>query len=214
MIGLIGKKVGMSQMFDSDDDLIPVTLIKIETNHVLEVKSQKQNGYSALVLASIPARESRVAKPVAGQFRKDVEIPLQQKIAEFRMDDVPSIEHKRGDQLTVAQLRDCGFVDVTGTTKGKGFQGVMRRHGFSGGRKTHGSKTHREVGSTGMAATPSRTLKNTKMAGRMPARQVTVQNLRIINIDEDQGLLAVQGAVPGPMGKTLMVRNARKRGIL
>ena len=119
-----------------------------------------------------------------------------------------------GDALTIDIFSDTRFVDVTGQCKGKGFQGVIKRHGFHGGRKTHGSKFHREVGSTGMAATPSRVLKGTKMAGRMPARQVTVQNLKIVEIRNSENVLLVQGAVPGPKGSWLFVKRSKKREIL
>ena len=208
MVGLIGTKVGMSHVFNSDDMLLPVTLIKIEPNYVLEVKNNDVDGYSAIVLASLAGNEKRQTHPVVGQFTKEKAVPVQRNIIEFRVD---TTDCARGDSLTVEQLKDYAYVDVIGTSKGKGFQGVMKRHGFRGGRRSHGSKTHREVGSTGMAATPSRTLKNTKMAGRMPARRVTVQNLRIVSIDSENKLLIVNGAVPGATGCVVMVRNAIKK---
>jgi large subunit ribosomal protein L3 len=206
MVGLIGKKVGMTQIFDDAGFLVPVTVLKVEPNLVVARRTPDRDGYSAVVLGAIPQKESRMTKPVLGQFR-DGAVP-RRELFEFR-----DFEHECnvGDELDLGLLKDIGFVDVTGTSKGKGFQGVMKRHNFGGGRKTHGSKFHRANGSTGMAAYPSKVIKGTKMAGRMGGEKSTVLSLQVVKVDLENGLMLVRGAVPGRSDAVVRIRPAVKR---
>jgi large subunit ribosomal protein L3 len=198
----------MTQVFDDTGVLTPVTVIRVDPNVVVEQRTEDRDGYKAVVLGADEAKPSRLTKPVRGQFEKAGVAP-QKVLMEFR-----DFGHECavGDSLSVELLQDAAFVDVAGTTKGKGYQGVMRRHGFSGGEKTHGSKFHRANGATGMAASPSRTIKGTKMAGRMGAERRTVQNLRVVRVDTDRSAILVRGAVPGPRDGYVVVSTARKKG--
>ena len=204
MLGLIGKKVGMTQVFDEKGRLTPVTVIKIEGNVVVAERTEDKNGYKAAVLGAGDMKSSRATKPYAGQFDGDPKKTLM----EFR--DYEK-EVQVGDVLGVDLFKDVRFVDVTGTSKGKGYQGGMKRHGFGGGRKTHGSKFHRDLGGTAMSSTPSRTFKGKKMAGHMGFERVTVQNLRVVRVDENLQVLMVKGAIPGPAASVVVVKKAVKK---
>lgn len=206
MLGLIGQKVGMTQVFDNDGHLIPVTAIKIEGNVVVAEKTEEKNGYNAVLLGSVDMKEKAATKPYMGQF-KDITTP-KKHLQEFR--DFER-EVKVGDTIGVDLFKDIVFVDVTGISKGKGYQGGMKRHGFHGGRATHGSKFHRDLGGTAMSSTPARTFKGQKMAGHMGNEQKTVQNLRIVRVDEESGLLLVKGAIPGRTKSTVVVKKAVKK---
>jgi large subunit ribosomal protein L3 len=206
MLGLIGKKVGMTQVFDADGTLTPVTVIKFEGNVVIGQRTKEKNGYEAAVLGSVDKKKSTITKPYAGQF-KDTCAP-KQNVEEFRGYEK---EVKVRDELGVDIFKDATFVDVTGTSKGKGFAGGMKRHGFSGGRATHGSKFHRDIGGTAMSATPSRTFKGRNMAGRMGGDKTTVQNLKVIRVDENMQVLMVKGAIPGPAQSVVIVKKAIKK---
>jgi len=206
MIGLIGKKVGMTQVFDEDGTLTPVTVIAVEPNVVIDQRDEENHGYKAVVLGALERKPSRVTKPVAGQFKDG--ITPKKHIVEIR--DF-SKECAVGDSLGVELFDELRFVDVVGTSKGKGYQGVMKRHNFGGGRATHGSKFHRANGSTGMAAWPSKVIKGTKMPGRMGGVRSTVQNLRIVKIDQEKNIILVKGAVPGSRDSVVIVRQAKKR---
>jgi len=206
MIGLIGKKVGMTQIFDEDGELTPVTVIEIEPNVVIEQREEEKHGYSAVVLGALDKKASRVNKPETGQFKDGVS--PKKHIVEFR--DF-SKECAVGDSLGLEIFNELRFVDVVGTSKGKGYQGVMKRYNFSGGRATHGSKFHRANGSTGMAAWPSKVIKGTKMPGRMGGERSTVQNLRIVKIDQEKNVILVKGAVPGSRNSVVLVQQSKKR---
>ena len=206
MEGLIGQKVGMTQIFDEKGELVPITLIRIEANVVVARRTQEQSGYNALLLGTGATEPKRLTKPMRGQFESQDIAPMRH-LAEFR--DFGS-DHSVGDMLDIRLFQDIGFVDVVGFSKGRGYQGVMKRHGFHGGRKTHGSKFHRAGGSTGMAATPSRVIKGTKMAGRMGHNRVTVQNLRVVSVDTEKQLLLVKGDAPGVRGGRLLVSRTTK----
>ncbi|MFW5777474.1 MAG: 50S ribosomal protein L3 [Spirochaetota bacterium] len=208
MLGLIGKKVGMTQVFDEYGELMPVTVIKVEPNLVVDQRTADKNGYSAVLLGATDAKPSRVTAPVLGQFKKNGLDP-KRHLVEMRDFDR---ECAVGDTLGVELFENAAFVDVTGTSKGKGYQGVMKRHGFGGGRKTHGSKFHRGNGSTGMAAWPSRVIKGTKMAGRMGGAQRTVQNLRVVSVDAERQMMLVSGAVPGSRDGYVIVQASKKKG--
>ena len=206
MIGLIGKKIGMTQVFDADGELTPVTVIAVEPNVVVASKTEETDGYEAVVLGSVEKKASRVTKPYAGQFKGDV--APRRHLVEMR--DFEK-ECKVGDAFGVELFDGMRYVDVIGTTKGKGFQGVMKRHNFKGGRKTHGSKFHRANGSTGMAAYPSKVIKGTKMAGRMGGERKTVQNLAVVKVDQERGVILIRGAVPGTKDSMVLVRMAKKK---
>lgn len=205
MLGLIGRKVGMTQVFDDRGVLTPVTVIKFDENVVVSERTEEKDGYTACVLASVDKKAKGVTKPVAGQFPEGV--APKKYIREFR--DFEG-EYTVGQKMGVEIFEDMELVDVIGTTKGKGYQGVMKRHGFGGGRKTHGSKFHRANGSTGMAAYPSKVIKGTKMAGRMGADKKTVQNLKVVSVDAERQVLLVKGAVPGTVDSMVIVREATK----
>ncbi len=206
MLGLIGKKIGMTQVFDDSGRLTPVTVIKIEDNVVIENRTIEKNGYNSCVLGSFDKKKSQTTKPYAGQFA-DVCEP-KKTLVEMRDFDKEAVV---GEVLKVDVFKDVLFVDVVGTSKGKGFQGGMKRHGFAGGRATHGSKFHRDLGGTAMSSTPSRTFKGKKMAGRMGTDKVTVQNLRVVRVDEQMQVLLVKGAIPGPAQSVVIVKKAKKK---
>jgi len=206
MIGLIGKKVGMTQVFDESGKLTPVTVIKVEPNVVIAERSEDKNGYKAVVVGSFAGKEKVFSKPVRGQFPEGV--APQRVVVEFR--DFEK-DCKVGDTLGVEILQESKYLDVSGTSKGKGFQGVVRRYRFAGGEETHGSKFHREPGSTGQSTTPRKSFKGIKMPGHMGAEKVTVLNLRIVKVDAENQIVLVHGAVPGARNGYVIVRKAVKR---
>ena len=206
MIGLIGKKIGMTQVFDENGILTPVSVIKFEDNFVVGERVPERDGYSACLLGSFQMKESRVKKPYAGQFKNGVK--PQKHLYEVRDFDV---DIEVGQKLGVELFSEATYVDVIGTSKGKGYQGVIKRHGFGGGRKSHGSKFHRAPGSTGMAASPSKVQKGKGMPGRMGGAQTTVQNLSVVGIDEENQLLLVAGGIPGPRNGVVYVKSAKKK---
>lgn len=198
---IYGKKVGMTQVWTEDDRVVAVTVIQAEPNKVCQVKTTETDGYEAVQLGFGAIKAKKVNKPMTGHFAKQGVEPTRY-LREVRVENAS--EYKPGDEQTVAAFADVKKVDVTGVSKGKGFQGVIRRHGFGGGPGGHGSHFHRAPGSIGMCATPSRVLKGMRMAGHMGCDTVTVKNLDIVRIDEDQNLILVKGAVPG--GKNALVR--------
>lgn len=206
MLALIGKKIGMTQVFDANGRLTPVTVIQIEDNVVIENRTIEKNGYSSCVLGSFDAKKNRTTKPYAGQF-KDICAP-KKTLREIRNFEK---ETTVGQVLGVELFKDVPFVDVEGFSKGKGFQGGVKRYGFAGGPASHGAKFHRDIGGTAMSSTPSRTFKGHRMAGRMGNDRITVQNLRVIRVDEDKKVLLVKGAVPGPTQSVVIVKKAIKK---
>lgn len=206
MLGLMAKKVGMTQVFDDNGNLTPVTVLKVVPNIVIAQKTEDKHGYKAVVLGVDDMKKSRVTKPYAGQFPESI-VP-KKILREFR--DFEK-ECAVGDSLGAELFAECRYVDVTGTSKGKGFQGVIKRWGFGGGRNTHGSKFHREPGSTGQCTSPGRSFKNVKMPGRMGRERVTVLNLKVVKVDVDNQLILVRGAVPGVNKGTVILRAAVKK---
>ena len=206
MKGLIAKKVGMTQVFDENGNLTPVTVIRVEPNTVVATKTQEKFGYDAVVLGLDDLKPKHVSKPYAKQFPENV--TPKRHLKEFRDFDG---EVKIGDQIGVELFEKVRFIDVTATSKGKGFQGVMKRWGFHGRRATHGSKFHREAGGTGCCTTPGHCVKNIKMPGHMGFDRVTVQNLKVIKVDPELKVLMVRGAVPGVKESTLIVKAAVKK---
>ncbi|MDR1903567.1 MAG: 50S ribosomal protein L3 [Treponema sp.] len=206
MLGLMARKVGMTQVFDDAGNFIPVTVLRIDPNTVVAQKNKEEDGYNAVVLGLDDLKKNKVSKPYGGQFPEG--ITPKKILKEFR--DFEK-EVDQGSQLGVEVFEGCRYVDVTGISKGKGFQGVMKRWGFAGGRRTHGSKFHREPGSTGQSTYPHKTFKNMKLPGRMGREQVTVLSLRVVKVDVEKQLIMVCGAVPGINKGLVIVRTAVKR---
>ncbi|MDR2509479.1 MAG: 50S ribosomal protein L3 [Spirochaetaceae bacterium] len=206
MLGLLAKKIGMTQVFDEDGNLVPVTVLRVDVNTVVAQKMKEKDGYNAVLLGVDNAKEARVNKPEKGWYPEGV--TPKKHLKEFR--DF-SKECKVGDTIGVEIFEGCRYIDVSGVSKGKGFQGVVKRWGFGGGRKTHGSKFHREPGSTGQSTYPHKTFKNVKLPGRMGRENVTMLSLRVIKIDADKQLVLVRGAVPGVNKGLVIVRQAVKK---
>lgn len=202
---IYGKKIGMTQLFDENDDVMAVTVIQAEPNTVCQVKTKESDGYDAVQLGFGAIKEKKVNRPMRGHFEK-CGVQPQRHLREVRVEDAS--EYNPGDQQTVASFADVKKVDVTGTSKGKGFAGVIRRHGFGGGPGGHGSHFHRAPGSIGMCATPSRVLRGLRMPGHMGCDRVTVKNLEVVRVDEDLNLILVKGAVPGGKNGIVRVRMA------
>ncbi|UCF29523.1 MAG: 50S ribosomal protein L3 [Chloroflexota bacterium] len=207
--GLIGKKIGMTQIFDENGLAVPVTLIEAGPCYVTQVRSPQNEGYSAVQLGFEEIKPKRLTGGQLGHLKRN-ELPPLRFLREFRVKDP---EVNEGDKLVVNEIFDVGErVDVTGTSKGKGFQGTVKRHGFAGGPKTHGQSDRlRAPGSIGATTTPGRVFKGMRGPGHMGFERVTVQNLRVEYVDVDRNLLGVRGAVPGPKGAVLMIKEARKR---
>jgi len=205
MIGVIAEKIGMTQVFDDKGVLTPVTVIKIDENLVVEQRTPEKNGYSSVVLGYGEVKKSRLTKPVLGQFGEGLE--PRKHLKEVRDFEV---ECKIGDKIGVEIFKDIDSVDITGMSKGKGFQGVVKRHHFGGGRASHGSKFHREPGATGQNTFPAKTFKNVRMPGRMGYDRVTIQNLKVVKVDAENKVLLVAGAVPGVNKSIVMVRKSIK----
>jgi large subunit ribosomal protein L3 len=207
--GVLGEKLGMTQVWDADNRLVPVTVIKAGPCVITQVKTAEgEDGYNAIQIAYGQIDPRKVNKPTKGHFEKAGVTP-RRHLAELRTSDADRYEV--GQELTVEAFESGQTVDVTGTSKGKGFQGVMKRHGFAGVGASHGAhRNHRKPGSIGGASTPGRVFKGLKMAGRMGGVRHTTQNLKIHAVDAEKGLLLIKGAVPGPRGGIVLVRTASK----
>ncbi len=205
---LLGTKLGMTQVWDANGRLVPVTVVQVGTNVVTQVRSADTDGYSAIQLAYGQIDPRKVSQPLKGHFEKAGVTP-RRHVAEIRTSDAS--EYTLGQELTAAAFEAGSLVDVVGTTKGKGTAGVMKRHGFSGVGASHGAhRNHRKAGSIGGASTPSRVFKGLRMAGRMGVDRQTTQNLTVHAVDAEKGLVLVKGAVPGPKGGVVVVRSAVK----
>ena len=205
---LLGVKLGMTQLWDEAGRLVPVTVVQVGTNVVTQVRSTQTDGYAAVQLAFGAIDPRKVSQPLKGHFEKAGVTP-RRHVAEIRTSD--AAEYALGQEITAEVFAAGVVVDVTGTTKGKGFAGVMKRHGFAGKSASHGShRNHRKPGSIGGASTPSRVFKGLRMAGRMGHDTQTTQNLTVHAVDAEKGLLLVKGAVPGPKGGVVVVRTAAK----
>ena len=205
MIGLIGRKLGMTQVYTDEGFLIPVTVLEAGPCPVLQVKTVEKDGYSAVQVGFGELKEKRTTKPEKGHAAKfGAKAP--RWLREFRVAE--GTEIKSGDTLTVSQLEVGSRVDVVGTSKGKGFQGVVKRHGFAGGPASHGSKTGDLPGSIGASAWPSHVIKGRRLPGQMGNARVTSRNLRVIKVDTDRNLVLVEGAVPGASNGFVVIRRA------
>jgi len=207
---IVGEKVGMTQVWDDQNRVIPVTVLKVTPARVVQVKRPDTDGYSALQVTYGSKKASKLPKPEQGHFAKGG-VEAGSKLVELRVDDTSSYEV--GQELSVELLAVGDKVDVTAVSKGKGFAGAMKRHNFKGQGAAHGNhKKHRAPGSVGACATPARVFKGTRMAGRMGGERVTTLNLEIVQSDPERNLLLVKGAVPGPRGGMVLVRDAVKGG--
>ena len=205
---VLGTKLGMTQVWDADGRLVPVTVVAVGTNVVTQVRSAEADGYAAVQLAYGQVDPRKVTKPLKGHFEKAGVTP-RRHVAEIRTSDAS--EFTLGQEITAEAFAAGALVDVIGTTKGKGTAGVMKRHGFSGVGASHGAhRNHRKPGSIGGASTPSRVFKGLRMAGRMGHARQTTQNLTVHAVDAEKGLLLLKGAVPGPKRGIVVVRTAVK----
>ena len=209
--GLLGTKLGMTQVWDENGKLVPVTVIEIAPNVVTQVRTPEKDGYKAVQIAYGQIDPRKVNKPQTAHFEAAGVTP-RRHLTEIRTAD--AADYSLGQELTVDGVFEAGqLVDVVGTSKGKGTAGVMKRHGFGGLRASHGvHRKHRSPGSIGSSATPAHVFKGTRMAGRMGVEKVTVQNLTIHAVDTERGLILVKGSVPGPKGALVVVRTAAKKG--
>lgn len=207
--GLLGTKLGMTQVWDEDGTVVPVTVVEVAPNVVTQIRTQDVDGYSAIQVAAGQIDPRKIDKPTAGHFEKAGVTP-RRHLTEVRTADADTYE--LGQELTVQDTFETGqLVDVVGTSKGKGFAGTMKRHNFGGGRASHGAhRNHRKPGSIGASATPGRVFKGKKMSGRMGGDRVTVQNLTVHAVDTERGLVLIKGAIPGAAGRLVFIRNAVK----
>jgi len=203
---LLGRKLGMTQIFSEHGKVIPVTVIEAGPCTVVQVKTKDADGYDAVQLGFGDVKAKKVTKPTAGHFKK-ANVEPKKHLREFRLEE---ISYNVGDELKADLFTAGEFVDITGTTKGKGFQGVIKRHGQSRGPMGHGSMYHRRPGSMGPTSTPGRVFKGKKLPGHMGMQTVTIQKLEVVNVDLDKNVILVKGSVPGNKGAILKIRNSVK----
>lgn len=204
-VGTIGEKIGMTQYFLGDGSAVGATVVKSEPAVVVQVKTEDVDGYNAVQIGYGDTEKRKLTEPMKGHFDK-YGIQPKKFLTEFRVEDAE--QHSSGGEVSVEIFETGEAVDVSGNTKGKGFQGVVKRWGFSGGPDSHGSRFHRRPGSIGMCVEPGRVLKGQKMPGRMGDRRVTIQNLEVLKVDSEQNLLVLKGSVPGPQGNIVELRSS------
>jgi large subunit ribosomal protein L3 len=205
--GIIGKKIGMTQIFDEKGNVIPVTVIETEGNIVSQVKTVETDGYDAIQLGYGEVKDKHINKPEAGHFAK-AKLANKKHLREFRLDSIEG--YKVGDEVKADIFAAGEKVDIQGTSKGKGFQGVIKRHGQHRGPMGHGSMYHRRPGSMGSTSTPGRVFKGKKLPGHMGVDTITIQNLKIVAVDLDKNVILVKGSVPGNKGSILKIKDAVK----
>jgi large subunit ribosomal protein L3 len=208
MQAIIGKKIGMTQVFDEQGVHVPVTALQLGPCVVVQIKTAGKDGYDAVQLGFGERKVKNAGKAQEGHCKK-AGVALQRSLREVRLDAGETV--KVGDMVGAAQFKDVAFVDVLGLTKGRGFQGVVKRHGFGGGPASHGHMAHRRPGSIGNRTWPSRVFKNRRMGGHMGFVHMTQQNLKVVQVREEDNVILVRGAVPGPTGGLLLVRKAIKK---
>ena len=207
-LGVIGKKVGMTQIFDEQGLAIPVTVIKVDETVVTQVKTVESDGYNAIQVGTIAAKEEHLTKAQLGHFKKN-NLSNYRHLQEFRVENPQ--DYKVGDKVELSVLENVEKVDVTGKSIGKGFQGTVKRHNFGRGPMAHGSKNHREPGSIGAGTTPSRVIKGKRMAGNMGNERVTITKLKLVKVDSANGLVLVKGSVPGCEGRLVTIVPTRTK---
>ncbi|KQC10706.1 MAG: 50S ribosomal protein L3 [Smithella sp. SDB] len=205
--GIIGKKLGMTQVFADDGSTVGVTAIEVEPSVIVQIKTKEKDGYDAVQLGYGRVKQKNVTKPIQGHFNK-ANKGFFRSLKEFQ---AQPDKYEVGQEVTADIFQTGDFVDVVGTSKGKGFQGVVKRHGFRGGRATHGSMFHRAPGSIGASADPSRVFKGTKMGGQMGNVRKTIQNLQIWQVRSDRNLLLLKGSVPGSRNGIVLIKKAKKK---
>ncbi len=206
--GMLGRKVGMTQVFDEKGFVIPVTVVKAGPLTVVQKKTLDTDGYNSIKVGFEDAKERRLNKPDKGQFAK-ANVSVKRQLKEFRLDDTDKYEV--GQEIKVGDMFKVGDkIDVSGISKGKGYQGVTKRYGLGRGRMTHGSKYHRGVGALGAGTSPGKIFKGRKLPGHMGVDKVTVQNLDVVIVDSEKNLLAIKGAIPGPKGGLVVIKNSVK----
>ena len=203
MIGLLAEKIGMTQLFDEQGRVIPVTLLAAGPCPIVQVKTKETDGYGALQIGFGKKRESLIPKGLQGHLKKHKAAGVR-SLKEVRVDDVSSFTV--GQELTVSLFEVGSKVDIIGVSKGRGFAGVVRRHHFTAGRETHGTVTHKQLGSIGASAYPSRVIKGKRLPGRMGGERVTVKNLHVVGVDPEQNLIWIRGSIPGPPRSTVLIR--------
>lgn len=206
---LLGKKVGMTRIYDAQNVLVPVTVVEAGPCPVVQVKTTESDGYNAVQIAFGEKREKLLSKAELGHLKKHGQAKAYAHLTEVRLAGAPT--QKSGDVISVSDFKEGSFVDVIGTSKGRGFQGVIKRHGMAGGPAAHGSMFHRRVGSIGMRMTPGRTLPGQRMPGHLGNKQRTVQNLQIIKVLADKNVLLIRGGIPGANGCQVLIRSAIKK---
>ena len=207
-LGVIGKKVGMTQIFDEQGLAIPVTVIKVDETVVTQVKTVETDGYNAIQVGTVAAKDKHLTKALFGQFKKN-NLSYYRHLQEFRVENPQ--DYKVGDKVELSVLENVEKVDVTGKSIGKGFQGTVKRHNFGRGPMAHGSKNHREPGSIGAGTTPSRVIKGKRMAGNMGNERVTITKLKLVKVDSANGLVLVKGSVPGCEGRLVTIVPTRTK---
>ena len=207
-LGVIGKKVGMTQIFNEEGLSVPVTVIKVDPIVVTQVKTVETDGYNAIQVGTVAAKEKHLTKAQIGHFAKN-KLENFRHLQEFRVDNPQ--DYTVGQQIELSVLSDVQKVDVTGTSIGKGFQGTVKRHNFSRGPMAHGSKNHREPGSIGAGTTPSRVIKGKRMAGNMGNERVTITKLKLVKVDSENSLILIKGSVPGSEGKLVTIVPSRTK---
>ena len=207
MKNMLGRKIGMTQIFGENGNVIPVTVVEAGPLYVIQKKTVEKDGYNAIQVGFESLEERKINKPLKGHFDKS-EVSYKKYLREFRIDNPDEFEI--GQEINVDVFAEGEKVDVVGTSKGKGTQGVIRRHGFGRGRETHGSRFHRAPGGMSASAYPGKVFKGHRMAGRMGNERVTVQNLEVVRVDADKNLLLIKGAIPGPRKGFLVIKSAAK----
>lgn len=206
---MIGKKLGMTQLFDESGEVVPVTVIEAEPNTVVQKKTVESDGYNGIQVGAGAVKEKKVNKPLKGHFEK-AGVDYKKTVREFRCENPD--EYNIGDEIKVDIFAAGDKVDVTGTSKGKGTAGIIKRHNFARGRESHGSKHHRMPGGMGAAADPGKVWKGHRMAGKMGNDRVTMQNLEVIRVDAETNVILVKGAVPGPKKGIVTIKESVKSG--
>ena len=207
--GIIGKKIGMTQLFSEDGSVVPATVIKAGPCVVVQRKTKATDGYESVQIGLVDAAPAKVRKPLAGHYKKANVPPTRvRREVKLALDDKENSDPKPGDQILVSMFANGERVDVIGTSRGKGFQGVVKRHHFAGGAATHGSMFHRAPGSIGASSFPSRVIKGMRAAGRMGGDRITVRNLRVAKVDAENNLLILRGAIPGAPAGYVLIRKA------
>ncbi len=210
---LMGKKLGMSRVYDDKGNIVVCTVIEMEPNVIVQTKNQESDGYSAVQIGSLKVpsnKKKNITKPVLGHFAK-AKIEPRRHLQESRVEE--SSKYQIGQEIGVEYFSEAKYVDATAVSKGKGYQGVMKRHNFRGGPASHGSGFHRSAGSTGMRSTPGRNLPGGKKAGQMGSKRVTVENLKVVLVNAEKKILLVKGAVPGPTNGLVTIKKALKKPV-